>query len=1494
MTLPSYVGRYRVCDEIAKGGFATVVRAWDEELESSVAVKILHPNLAEDEALQSRFVEEARLLRRVRSAQVVTVHDVGRLNDGRPYFVMDFADRGTLAQRIRPDDGTSPDPRELTVLVDALADGLAAVHEAGLVHRDVKPANILFQLARRAPVEADATLVNEHHTPQALPHQLVAADERVLVGDLGIAKDLVRHGPLATIVGGTPLYEAPEQRDGVGDVLPAVDIYSATALLWHVLTGQRPPHAEVVASHLPSLPAEWHPVIEQGMALDPAARFTGIESWRAAIHDVLARLVAEAEDEIPTRIVPDAGGRDTACPYKGLAAYQPEDAGTFFGREALVDELVRRIQLERVLVVGGPSGSGKSSLVRAGLVPALKAGALLGSDTWRAILMTPGRDPLTELHYALTSALPAGKTAIPVADLLARPGLARHLGRSDETDTPVLLCIDQFEELFTLAPESQRQAFIGALSAMTDPADSSVRVVIAVRADFYAACAEVPWLAERISGNQVLVGPMTRSELRRAISEPARRAGLYVERNLIEAIIEEAGEEAGSLPLVAHALVETWLRRQGNRLTVAGYREAGGVAGAISQTAEATYQSSFGNAERDATRRLFLRLVTPGEETPDTRRILARGEIEHDSTPKVLQRVVERLTEARLLTVDAQNVQIAHEALLRTWPRLRDWIEESRDDLRTRQRLARAAAEWDTAGRDADLLYRGTPLLAAQDWAAKRPDLPGELDRAFIDASARAKAEAVTAATERRRRQRRTRRVAVSMLSFLAVGASAASVVAFLALREAQENEERAERATAEATERFAGALGAAANGLVEADPLLALALAAEAVARSGPGPSGFDARASMIAARDALTGDGPFLVGSPVPAGDALAIAMTPDGTLLATGRRDGTIEIIDVAMRRPVGPSLQGHSGGIQDLHFTPDARHLVSAGDDGAVHIRAVGDGLGGQARTIAQSQDIVWGVRVDPAGDRLAAAGEDGSVRLWDVPKGDVPKGDMAEGAPPRAPLIDRASDFLSVRFTPDGKGLVAGTGAGDIFAWALPSAEFVFEPIRSAHTSDVWSLAFSPQGDRFATASSDSTSMLVDYPGGRIIGQAFAGAGAINEVAFAPDGETLFGGGGDGALHLWQPIRNEPIASTPSGHSRGIIDIEVSRDGHRLATLGRDQLVRLWQMGIDQPLASAQRVPGAAAKGLAVSADGRLLAAGDDSGVITVWDPQAPGNAQVLTGHRHQVWALSFAPDGGLLAAGDRSGEVRLWDLESGSQHSLLKGDQGAVWSLAFAAGGQRLIAASDGGISLWDVAEGTRETVLDYDGGAVTRAALAPDESLLAVAATDGGIRLWDLDDASLRREFQAEDDVIWSLAFSPDGRSLAAASSDEVVTLWDVETGANLGILTGHTGGATDLAYLADGVTLVVTDRSGQLHLWDVPTGRRLAEARPGHEGASWRVAVHPDGQRFATSGDDGRVLFWNSLSMARACAISSHAFDTTRRDQYLGVGEASQACAP
>jgi len=1478
MSLPGYLGRYEVRNEIGRGGFAVVVLAWDEDLHSSVAVKILHSEFVQDgNDIQKRFLDEARLLRRIRSPNVVTIHDIGRLADGRPYFVMDFADRGTLASRLSQKPvAASQDARSLAALVDALADGLSAIHDAGVVHRDIKPANVLFQLTRRAAPDPDETVMGDGHEAFAA---LIAPHERILVGDLGIAKDLLRDGAAATMTGGTAFFRAPEQSDADAKITLAADVYSATAILWQLIAGQRPPHPHAVVDSLSTMPPNWREVLETGMALDPSARFTSMQNWRSAMHDVLTREAAESEPR--TTVAQRQSAK--SCPYKGLASYQPEDAHRFYGREVLIDELVRRIQLQKVLIVGGPSGSGKSSLVRAGLIPALKAGAIMGSDSWRIVLLTPGRDPMAELYFHLAKALPDGvRFPVSLEDLMTRPSLARHLGQMDEAERPLVLCIDQFEELFTLAPAAQRNKLIEALSAMTDPAHSSVRLVIAVRADFYAACAQIPWLAERITVNQVLVGPMTDAELRRAITEPARRAGFHLERGLVDAVISEAGEEVGALPLVAHALVETWMRRKGNTMTLEGFRAAGGVAGAISQTADLTFEHRFDDTEKAASKRLFLRLVTPGEGTSDARRVLARSEIDHDPSAKILHNVVEGLTEARLLTVNDATVQIAHEALLRTWPRLRDWIEESRDNLRTRQRISRAAEEWVAEGREQDRLYRGAPLLSALEWMEKNADQLGDIERSFIEASAEARDHEKAAVEAEERRRRRLRRMATTALALLAAGATVASAIAFLAFRDAQSNKELADLATSEANVRFATALGAVANELVDEDPLLALYLAAEAVVRSPTGSPGYDARSSLLASRFALSKGGPALLGSPVAASDARVLALSADGTLLAAGGRDGGIDLIDTSVRLPAGPRAKGHKGGVEDLDFDPDGKMLATVGDDGLLQLWPIDSGLIGNPRIVARFDDVVWGVRFDPTGSTIATAAEDGTVRLWDA----------AADSPARAPLIDRTGDFLSVAFSIDGRGLLAGNGEGEIHGWRLPDGAPLFAPIRGVHTSDIWDLAVDPTNHTFASSSSDGKSILFSYPAGKVIGLAVALDDKIGGVAFSPDGKVLFGGGADGRVRLWDVTQGVLKANTPIGHNGAITDLELSGARNLLVTLGADQLIRFWRLESKVPLADEYQVAGRAAKGLAFSPDGQLLAAGDDAGNIELWRLGEGQPPVVLSGHRQQVWALAFSPDGRHLLSGDRSGQVRIWDTGTRALEATIDIDPSAVWSIAASPDGTQFMTASESGLRLWDLQTRALKKEILHGAAPITRAAWSSDGKRLAIASTDARVRLWDVQSDRLEREIAVDQDVVWSVAFSPDGTRLATASGDEVVTLWDPETGSRIASLTGHSGGATDVAFLSDGATLTALDRNGRLHFWDMNTGRRLIEPWSAHHGASWRIAVHPDGARLATAGDDGYVRVWDDLSVGRACEISRDAFDGALRKEYFGDTADVLAC--
>ena len=1453
--LPERLSRYHVGSVIGVGGFAAVVSAFDEGLETEVAIKVLDRAHALDPEMRERFVREARLLRRVRNPSVVTVHDVGQTPDGLPFFVMDLASGGVLEDRLSRQPGPVG-ADDLRTVVATLSEGLGALHAANIVHRDVKPSNLLVM---RAPDDGARPRAARPEPPPG--GRLVGEGERLVIGDLGLAKDRDATAAGPTILGGTPGYQAPEQTEVGAPVDARTDVYGSTAVVWRLVTGQPPPPPDEVPVRLLGLPEAWRPVLARGLAVRPDDRFGSMSEWGAA---VLAVVGAGATGS-PSAVRPVAPG--VTCPYKGLAPFEADDAPLFFGRTELVDQLVSRLLGRSTLAIGGPSGSGKSSLLRAGLLRALEAGALPGSQQWPQCLLSPGSHPLAALHAALNQL--DGAADVPdLASLREEPGLARSA-----VGGAAVVAVDQFEELFTSCHDRlEREAFLAALQALTRDDPPVVRMVLAVRADFYGECAGHPWLAAVINENQTLVGPMSRSQLRQAIEGPARRVGLRLEEGLADRILDDAGDDPGTLPLLAHALVETWVRRRGPLLTLAGYETAGGVAGAIGRTADQIWER-LDDDQRRAARQLLLGLVHTADGTADTRRLATWAELGDDP---LTRQVVSTFADGRLLTVDERGVELAHEALIRTWDRLAVWLEESRDELRTRERIEAAAREWERAGRHPDLLYRGTPLAAALEWRASLTHSLPEPSESFLAAAEKARNDEEEAAAEAQRRRRQVRRRAATALGVLAALALASSVVAFAAFARSRTDARAAREATARATEQLARNLAASSMEQREEDPYLATVLATEALARVRP-PL-MEAREALVESRVALAGDRLVPYGDPIPVGDAITLVVDPPGERAVTGNRDGTLRLWDLGSKEERA-KLTGPGGGIQEAAFAPDGSWIVAGSDDGAVWRWAVGGATAGTR--LADLGSIVWSVAVSPDGRSVAAATQNGHLWLLDA----------ASGQRQGRPVTTRTGDFIAVAFSPDGGTLLAGTGSGDVHVFSLPSREPRFPPV-AAHTSDVWEILVTPDGQRFLTVSSDGTARMWDVETGAPLG-----GGPHDEpgempvgvagVTLGAGGRFLTLGGPDGRVHTWSFEDRRTVDVTAPAHLGAVTDAARSTDGGTLVTLGRDQSIRVWSQ--HRRSGAWSTVAGLDAALFAIDARDGNLAVATGVGQVLVLAAGTGEELARLGGHGGRVFAVAFA-GADLIVSGDDEGTLRVWDWRAGRvRRSVPAAHAGGVSALAVSEDrGLVASAGADRVVRRWDLDDLAAEgEPLGPLAAPLTDVALSPDGEVIVASSRSGEVARWSDDGTLLGEVLQAEDNTVWAVALSPDGRTLAVATDDEVVSLWSVAGAAPVRArdLSPLGGGALDVVFV-DPTTVAAASRTGEVRLWDVASGQPLGPPLVATGSAAWHLATGADGTVW-TATEAGEVVRVDALVPRAACALAAASFDGRQRARLLGQQE-------
>ena len=1490
---------YELRESLGAGGFGAVYRAFQPALKREVAIKIILPQYANHPDFIRNFEIEAQLVARLESAHIVPLFDFWREPDSA-YIVMRYLRGGSLIDSLRHGPWSLS---AMARLVDQVTEALSVAHRHDVIHRDVKPGNILLD-----------------------------EDQNAYLADFGIAKDLAESAvPEEDTITGSPMYMSPEQIHSQ-PVTPQSDLYSLGLVLYEMLTGHPPFPDSTTSVNLimmqinepipdlsdlrPDVPEMLNFVLQKATAKAPEDRYEDARSLAIAFHQALAATGSiDFPDEIVTQeadfaatnrfiteeiALDDEGLPEPVNPYKGLRAFEEHDADDFFGREALVSRLLARLEDDagRFLAVIGPSGSGKSSAVHAGLVPAVRDGVLPGSDRWFITSMVPGTHPIEELEAALL------RVAVnPPASLLSQlnedeRGLARAVKRVlPGSESELLLVIDQFEEVFTLVEdEATRAHFLNSLLAISEDARSRMKIVLTMRADFYDRPLLYPNFGELVRQSTEVVLPLSPDELALAIDSPARRVGLYLEDGLTSAIIRDIGEQPGALPLLQHALSELYERRDGRTMTMQAYESSGRVAGALARRADELYDGLDKTGERLA-RHLFLRLVTPGDGAEDTRRRVLQSELYvGNNDDEQLDAIIDLFGKYRLLTFDrdpatrAPTVEVAHEALIRRWPRLREWIEASRDDLRVYQRLAHTTREWENAGQDPSFLASGARLTQFETWAADTELVMNQQESAYLQASVdeRKRQEAEEAARQAHeamleQRSRNRLRALVAVMALATVVALALTAFAFNQSDVAQKNAATATVAQGQAVAEADNAATAAAVAAMNEEEARSLALVSSAELNLRNDDTelavilALEANQSVMSSAESerTLAAAAFAPGSRrLYAGHedwVESVVFSPDNQTLLSGARDNRVILWDVATGEAL-ESYRDHEDFVWDVAFSPDGSQIVSASQDRTLILR---DRASGEIlHRLVGHEGLVSSVAFSPDGTTLLSGSFDDTLILWDVATGEMIRQFGAEGD-------GHTDDVYDVAFSSSGFTALSGGADNTLIVWNVQSGQPLFKlgENGSGHTSTIYSVAFTPDESGALSASDDSTLILWSFETLAPLRHFVGHSARVTNAVFRPDGETIISTAEDNTVNIWD-VTTGSVIQRYAGQSGPMFALDVSADGRRFVTGGWDTNLRLWD--IDSG-AETQRFEGHTAPVYWVeySPDGSQALSGSDDGTLMLWDVASGEMLRQMTGHSARVNSVAFSPDGTQALSGSDDLTMILWNLENGQMIRQFGADNdghtNGIRVVKFSPDGQTALSGStDNSLIWWNLETGQQLQRLIGHRWWVSDVEFLPDGRRALSSSFDFIMILWDLETGQRLRDFEGHQDWVRSVAITADGERALSASADSTLILWDIDSGRQLRQYEGHDTMVRGVAFSPDERLAISGSNDTTLILWNMETGEILRRYT-GHGGGVSSVAFSPDGQMVLSGSLDHTVRQWQ-LALGLDDLI-----DWTQANRYL-----------
>ncbi|HWN66095.1 MAG TPA: protein kinase [Haliangium sp.] len=1432
-----YIQHYELIRELGRGGMGVVHLARDLRLGRLVAIKML----TGPGQLQERFLAEARATARCRHESIVVIYEVG-IHDNQPYMVFEHLRGQTLRQWMDARPGGAFEvhdtsgshaylpaplaPARAVEMIVPVVRALVCAHDMGIIHRDLKPANILL-------TEDGVTKVLDFGVAK-----IDAARDHVSNDAAGTSAEPLALTALGARLGTLP-YMSPEQI--AGELVDhRSDIWAVGIILYELVTGAHPLaplsliKLELLDDLATPMPSARERRSDLGLLAEVIDRclLKDREHRTATARELLQELTAL----LPAQRTRDEDGN----PFAGLGAFQEADADRFFGRSHDITSLLGKLRSLPLVAVTGPSGAGKSSLVRAGVIPALKS----SGEGWEAIVTRPGRQPLAALAEALlalpgrssenhperrepagvTDDAPAERDAI-LARLRTEPG---YLGITLRTwararRRRLLLFVDQFEELYTLgAGDDERSCMLACLGAAADDVASPLRVILSVRSDFLDRMVEQRTFLDAVTHGLTFLSPLDRDSLREALLGPLEACDHRFEsRDMVEGILDELEATRSPLPLLQFTADKLWARRDRRQrmLTESSLRALGGVSGALASHAEDTLARMMA-AHRGLVREIFRQLVT----ADGTRAILTRRELRQMLASSEADAVIEELVRARLLVTsdgeaDDAHVEVAHEALLSSWPRLVAWQREDAEGIRLRDQLRAAARQWVERGRSRGILWRGDALLEYRVWRSRYHGPLTEAEEAFARASLHEDA-----------RGRRRRGIALAA-AFAGLAVGLALVLAMNG-RTARERD-RAASLAEESRQRLIALYHQQGRQLLaDGDSLRAFAYLAEA-RKSGDQSTALSFLLGR--ARQALDGQLLVLRGHQGPIWDA---RFSPDGARIATGSSDKTARIWDAA----TGALLHTFTGFTADVYrvrFSPDGTRLLAASWDSSARVWDVATGA---LLWTASHEQRVLDAELSPDGAWAATAGFGNDVVLWNA----------ADGRRLRT-LAGHTERVIAMEFSPDGAHLVTGSEDGTARVWNPATGALLVTS--DGHGGALHAVAVSPDSRLAASTSWSGRVRVISLRGGRSLELA-AHDDQIHDVAFSPDSARLVTASEDRTARVWDAATGA-LLHTLEGHDCGVRRALFTRDGQSILTFAIDGTARRWSartgqlewtfLGHRDGIWSAQLDP----------AGERLLTASSD-GTVRVWRARQQRHLRALRAPGDVLTHASFGPDGQRVAAIDRDGTVRVWDGQGTITATMDAAYEyrSAPHHVAWSPDGERLLSSGGTRTVIWDARTGAQ--VLEVERGSwILHASWSRDGARFVTGSREGIIKIWDARTGALLQTLTGHEKHVAGVELDPSGRRVLSASEDLTVRIWDVATGTPLRILTAHSLLVLSAHYSMDGALLITGSGDTTARIFTAD-GEPL-QLLEGHTNMVRDAVLGPDNRLAATASHDGTARVWD-----------------------------------